>query len=145
MNWWLWIIIGLAVLSLEMLIPLDFFLVFVGLAGIITGAISGIAQLCGFEIGSSAEYFICAVTIVLLFVFAKKPLVNHLMSSKKNIKSALENDYVSIEGNTINPNEFGTGNSRGTVWKVQNLGSTALEVGKSYKVSRKDGITLIIE
>ncbi|MDR2337069.1 MAG: hypothetical protein LBE20_00250 [Deltaproteobacteria bacterium] len=142
MNWWLWIIIGLIVLSLEMLIPLDFFLVFIGLAGIITGAISGIAQLCGFEIGSSAEYFICAVTIVLLFVFAKKPLINHLSSNKKDI---ILDDYVTIEGNDINPNESGTGNTRGAVCKVRNLGNTALEVGKSYKISRKDGITLIIE
>jgi membrane protein implicated in regulation of membrane protease activity len=145
MIWWLWIIIGLLVLSLEILIPLDFFLVFVGLSGVVTGIISGITHLCGFEISSSTQYIICSITLVLLFAFAKKPLVQHLMSSKKNTKSSPENDRVSIEGSNINPNDYGNGRTRGTIWTVHNLSNAVLEAGKSYKVSRTEGITLIVE
>ena len=39
MPWWAWIVLGALLLAVEMVAPMDFYLAFLGLSAVLTGAI----------------------------------------------------------------------------------------------------------
>ena len=138
MIWWIWIIAGFCALGLEMFIPTDFFLVFVGVAGVITGVLT----VTGLVAAPALQWGVFAVLALGLLLLAKKPLVKHLM---KNVPlgTCVSGDSVLVEKD-IAPGEVGQGKTRGTVWKVRNESGSALKGGNTYRVGRTDGITLVI-
>jgi membrane protein implicated in regulation of membrane protease activity len=140
MAWWIWVIVGLALLSFELFVPLDFYFIFMGLAGITTGALTAL----GIFPGVWVEWVVFGVLSIIYLFFFRKKLLKRFDKEGDSTQSDLEGSYVRIESE-IAANEVGQGHSRGTSWSVRNLSGQTLEVGKEYEISRRDGITLIVE
>jgi len=144
MAWWLWIVLGLITLAVEMFIPLDFFLFFIGVAGVGTGIIVGICKAMGFDVACSTGYFMFAVGALSLCMFARRPLRNYLTAKKRLIFSKISGEVVTITDADIAPSALGKGKNSGANWQVRNMTDSPLIVGKSYPVSSHDGIILVI-
>ena len=140
MNWQLWSIIGFALLCAELFIPTGFFLVLIGLAALMTSAIvaAGISEpewiqwlvFCG-----------CGAAMLLLGKFVFSDLLSR--KPRPDSRDELVGAEVTIV-TTIAAGENGTGEFRGTNWQVRNESSSALHQGKRARVTRVEGLTLII-
>ena len=142
MAWWLWIVLGIIVISIEMFVASEFFLFLIGAAGVATGIIVGICSALGMDIAYSTGFFIFAVNSILLILFARGPLKRFFaVKGQKQFSTGT----VTITEADIAPNTLGKGNMRGANCQVRNLTDSPLIVGKSYNVSAYDGIILIIK
>ena len=139
MNWWIWVIAGLIMRALEIMIPMDFVLVFVGLAGVTTGILAGIGVISL----PWLQWSVFAVLSLFLLLIAKKPLVQHLKLTSRPLGTELTEGSVEISED-IAVGASGQGNARGTVWTVENKTDEVLQKGKAYKVTGRDGLTLIV-
>ena len=142
MAWWLWIVCGLIVISLEVLISLEFFLFLIGSAGVITGIIVGLCSMLGIELAYATGYFLFVVSSVLLILFARGPLKRYFAVKEK---AAFSTGTVIITDADIVPNTLGKGEMRGANCQVHNMTNSPLIVGKSYAVSEYDGVILIVK
>jgi len=142
MAWWLWIVLGLIVISIEVLVSLEFFLFLVGAAGVLTGIFVWACGALGIELAYSTGYFVFAISSVLLIFFARGPLKRHF-AVKQQVE--FSTGIVTITDADIAPNTLGKGEMRGANCQVHNLTGSPLVVGKSYTVSAYDGIILIVK
>lgn len=139
MAWWIWVVIGIVLLCSEIFIPLDFFLIFIGLGFLTTGGFVYF-DLLGPD---WLQWTACAVFTVIFYVGLKKKIIN-------NFKVAVDRkeDYV---GETvtiktdIEVGQVGKGDLRGTGWQVKNISGQTLVAGSKHEVKKTDGIVLIVE
>lgn len=140
MPWWIWVIGGLLTLSAEIFIPIDFYLFFIGLAGILTGVLTY------FSILPEAwmQWTTCGLLSLALLLSARRRLLEHLHSDGVERAPELEGEIVEII-DTIPAGGSGKGQARGTRWSVVNRSSSPLLGGESYTVARIESLSLIIE
>lgn len=139
MSWMIWVIAGLLLLGSEMLIPLDFYLVFIGLAAIFNGLLVAL----GFLPEPWMQWSSAAVLSVLFVLGIREKAVAKLLSNDEVIASEPEGDDVKILSE-IEPGENGKGEYRGSSWRVKNESASTLQANKSYVIAEKNGITLIV-
>ena len=146
MAWWIWIVIGLIIISIEVLVSLEFFLFLIGSAGVLTGLIIWV---CGAFVETqnlaslhSTGFFVFAISSVLLIFFARGPLKRYF-AVKEQVE--FSTGTVTITGANIAPNALGKGEMRGANCQVHNMTASSLIVGQSYSVSAYDGIILIVK
>ena len=71
MIWWYWLLLGLALLGAEMVMPSGFFLMFFGLAALVVGAATGL----GLEVPSWLQWVLFSgLAIVSLLLFRDRLL-----------------------------------------------------------------------
>jgi membrane protein implicated in regulation of membrane protease activity len=140
MVWWLWIVIGIILISVEIFVPLDFFLIFIGLGFSLTGAIVYLEILTA----EWMQWTLCAVISLGLYIGLKPKLIGKFSKNAPDRKE----DYI---GETVNilteipAGEIGKGALRGTTWQVRNNTANTLKINSNHLVNRTDGILLIIE
>lgn len=142
MAWWIWILLGLGLLTLEMLTPGGFFVLFFGLSALVVGAAVG----CGL---SSTDWFqwllFSALSIGSVFLFRGR-----LVAALK----AREGGSVGIETlvgevatlvDDLAPGSVGKAELRGTVWSVRTEEPRPLPRGQRCRVQRVEGLTLWVK
>lgn len=139
MEWWLWIIAGIGLLSLEMFAPTGFFLFVIGFGGLVTGALVALGLLPE----PWAQWAVCgALSIVLMFTLRGR-LARALGRHWKETGSDIVSKEV-VASEAIAPGAMGKGELGGTLWTIKNDGTTSLHAGGRYKVERMEGITLYV-
>jgi membrane protein implicated in regulation of membrane protease activity len=136
MTWWIWILIGFALLAFEFVSST----MHVGLFAV--GAfVVGILVALGVPMPLWGQILIfTGVSLVALF-FVRPILVRKLGLSRPNMvdtmigEKALALDDIGIEG-------LGKAEMRGTTWSARNVGATALARGQRCTVERIDGLVL---
>ena len=140
MAWWVWVLVGLLLLIEEIFVPLDFFLVFLGLAALAVGA--------GASAGWVTDPWTQVATFAALsagfFFFLRKPLVNRLATRREG-----QAEPGSLLGQSLvlplplSPGEVGEAELRGTRWSVRTEGNR-IEAATRCRIDRVDGLTLWI-
>jgi membrane protein implicated in regulation of membrane protease activity len=142
MSWWIWILVGLALLSLEMLTPGGFFVFFFGLAALVVGAVVG----CGLSSTAWFQWLLFSVlSIGSVFLFRKR-----LLTALK----AREGGTVGVETlvgevatllDDLAPAGVGKAELRGTAWSVRSEEPRPLPRGQRCRVQRVEGLTLWVK
>ncbi len=141
MVWWYWMVLGLVLLGAEMTTPGGFYIIFFGLSAILVGTLAGL------EIATTdwLQWLLFSVIAVGSLLLFRGPLMARL---KQGPGDAAAID--SMVGETVIPlapiaaGETGKAELRGTTWSAKNIGSSPLAKGQRGKVSRVDGLTLLI-
>lgn len=139
MEWWLWVSGGFVLMALELFAPTGFFIFLFGAAAALVGGYTAITTTDSFII----QCCLFAALSVVLVVLARKKL----MACVKRNTPSTGVDVVGAEveiTHPIAPGEFGQGILTGSNWTVKNATSSVLKAGTRPKVSRVDGVTLII-
>ena len=140
MSWWLWLLVGMGLLLLELITPGGFFIFFFGVGAVIVGvlAVLGIAGSQWFQwllFGS------LSAGALLLF---RKPL-----QQKLRIKTTHEVDTMigetAIALADIGIREVGKAELRGSAWTARNIGTAPIALGQRCRVTAVDGLTLHIQ
>src|SRR5262249_34423523 len=139
MTWWLWILLGLVLLGLEMATPGGFFIAFFGGGALLVGILTGIGVVGPIWL----QWLLFSVlSIVFLLVF-RKPLLEW-MKKREPQRPPVD----AIEGQTAVLTEdlaaggVGKAELRGTSWSVRSREGRALTRGQRCRVERVDGLTL---
>jgi len=142
--WFVWALIGIACIGLELLMP-GFVIFFFGLGGLSTALFSlipGVQNLVWLQI----VFFI--VSSILSLVILRKHFTHIFKGSVMNSSSSGLSDNPAgtlvevVE--TVSPAKEGRIWYNGTTWKARSRQET-LEVGSMARIVIQDGLTIIIE
>lgn len=134
---WAWIILGLILIGLELAAP-GIFLVWLGLAAVVTGVVDGFAGLSWQA--STLLFAALSVACVLLGRYVSRPIVRSEDLSLNRRGEALIGRVFTLEA----PLAGGEGRVRidDSSWRVTGPDSPA---GSAVRVVRVEGATLVVE
>ena len=141
MPWWLWMLLGFALLAVEIVTPGLFYFFFFGAGAILVGALVGV----GVDASISLQWLLFSIFSVAAVLLFRQKLVALLDSKNINARTG---DFDSIVGEVViltddlAPNATGKAEGRGSSWTVVNGGSDPLRKGQRCRVYQMEGLTL---
>ena len=141
MPWWGWIIFGALLLGSElMFIDAAFFLVFIGLAAIITGLVG----LLGMSLDYWVQWILFAGLSLAAMVLFRRQLYEKLRGSSTGYQTGPAGETIKLDQN-LAPGDRARISYRGTTWTILNMGAEAMSSGENVRIHSVDGLTLKIE
>lgn len=142
MPWWGWIIFGALLLGSELLfIDAAFYLVFIGLAGIITG----IVDLFGISLEYWAQWILFAGLSLVAMVLFREQLYKKLRGGiGAGYETGPAGETIKLDQN-LDPGESCRMPYRGTTWTVLNAGDKAMVSSENVRIHSVEGLTLKVE
>lgn len=139
MDWWIWILVGLLLLLVEIVTPGGFYILFFGIGALLVGllAFAGLAgpawlQVLLFSVISVAALWLFREKLLRLTAGQSKPLGDDYIG-----ETALAMDAIAV-------NATGKAELRGSSWTARNIGRSPLAAGERCTVERVEGLTLFI-
>jgi membrane protein implicated in regulation of membrane protease activity len=136
-GWFGWIVAGALLLSAELLIPTDFFLVFLGVAALAVGGV-GIA---GIGLPAWGQWLLFAALSLVLLVGVRGPLKRRQPAGDPRVDEALVGEIALIQ-EPLAPGASGRVELRGSQWTARNADASTLEAGAQARVERVEGLVL---
>ena len=139
MDWWIWILLGLALLLAELVTPGGFYILFFGLGGIAVGLLSA------FETAGPIWFQIVLFSIISVFslwFFREKLLELTRGPSMDRVDTYIGETAVALDD--ISVNGIGKAEMRGTPWNTRNVSGRPLARGERCKVERVEGLTIFV-
>ncbi len=139
-TWWMWFVMGVALLLAEFLTPGAFYQFFFGLGAIAVGMLIAL----GLNLSLSFQLFLFIGLSLGSLALLRKPL-------RLRFDKGPEEEVDRLEGETIIALEeiavggVGKGELRGTVWNVRNVGDAAIAASARCRVEGVEGLTLLIK
>ncbi len=137
MPWWVWLVLGFALLGGEMLAPGGLYLLFLGIGALVVGVMA----LAGIAGPAWTQLLLFTLLSVLSLTMLRRRLARSMRPGK--LDEAILGETIELT-TSIEPDGVGQGDYRGSVWKVHNAGSSVLEAGSRCRVEEVNGITLTV-
>jgi inner membrane protein len=137
MAWWVWTLVGLVLLAVEIVTPGGFFVIFFGLAALVVGALVGIG-VAGPDWMQWLLFSVLAVGSLLLF---RRRLVDRFRSDGGTQPTEVVGE-IAVLLEDLPPGAVGKAELRGTTWSVRHDGAAPLARGQRCRVLRIDGLML---
>jgi len=141
MVWWSWMIIGVLLLAAELfIIEADFFLVFLGVAAIVTGLLA----LAMPTLPEWGQWLVFAGLALVSMVFFRKRVYRLLRRDVPDMANDMLLEHLQLPvGLPID----GTCRVelRGSTWTARNVGPVPIAMGARVRIVGVDGITLRVE
>lgn len=139
MAWWLWILLGLALLAFEALTPGGFFTLFFGIGAIVVGLLAAA------EVGGPpwVQWLLFSfVSIVSLVLFRRR--LQRWMESRPPVQDPVDSlvGASAVLLDDLLPGDVGKAELRGSSWTVRTDAPTTIPKGTRCRVERADGLTL---
>jgi membrane protein implicated in regulation of membrane protease activity len=136
-HWWGWIVVGALLLSSELFVPTDFFLVFLGVAALLVGGVG----LTGLALPIWAQWLLFAALSLVLLVAVRGRLKQRLPAGDSRADDTLVGEIALIH-ERLEAGATGSAELRGSRWTARNDDATALEPGTRARVERVEGLVL---
>ena len=141
MPWWGWMIVGALLLGSELLgVEAAFYLVFIGLAAMVTGLV----ELAGAGLEPWMQWILFSIISVVFMVIFRKKLYAMLRGSGVGYQTGPAGEIVTVE-EALQPGQSGRMSYRGTDWTIVNDCDQAFSAGQRVRISRVDGLKLNLE
>ena len=137
MSWWLWIILGLALLVVEITVDAAFWLLFIGIGAIIVG-VGGWLGLTG---PAAAQWLLFAGLSLSLLYFFRGRLRALTLKRRGGRVEAVVGEQA-IAKTAISPGATGKASLRGAEWDARNIGAAEIPEGARVRVSKVDKLVL---
>ena len=139
MTWWIWILIGLALVFVEVVTPGGFYMLFFGIGALAVGLLA-LADLAGPPWLQVLLFSI--VSVCALWLFREKLMQSFQSKAQNSVDS-----YIGETGHAVDEiavNAVGKVELRGTAWSARNIGATPLPAGARCMVEKVEGLTLLV-
>ena len=139
MPWWGWLVVGVALLGVEMfLLDAQFYLVFLG----VSAAIVGLLALFGVVLPEWAQWLLFAALALITMVTFRQRLYRLVRGRTGTVEERL-----TLGDRVVIPARLEAGQScrveyRGSSWTARNVDQLALEAGREAVIAHVDGLTL---
>ena len=139
MEWWLWILLGLALLLAEVVTPGGFYIIFFGVGAVVVGVLAGLKAA-----GPLWFQFLLfsLISVFALWLFRDKLLRLTQEGPQQNIDSLIGETCVAAEDMAVNA--VGKAELRGASWTARNAGDKPLARGQRCTVVRVEGLTIFV-
>ena len=136
MAWWLWILLGLGLLFVEMATPGSFVAFFFGISGLLVGVLA----VLGWAGPEWVQWLLFSALAIIMLGLLRGPLHArlNLKGSSKPVDSLVGEGGVILD--EVSVGGVGKVEVRGSSWSAR--ASEALEKGRRCRVERVDGLTL---
>ncbi len=139
MSWWLWILVGTALLVLELLTPGGFFVIFFGVAALIVGALGGL----GLVQAAWLQWLWFSVLAVASLLLLRGRLVARMRAGEgSGVGVETLVGEVAVLLDDLEPGTVGKAELRGTSWSVRSRAAHKLARGRRCRVERVEGLML---
>lgn len=135
MAWWLWILIGLALLVFEMLTPGGLFALFFGAGAIATSLLAALGA------PAIVQWIAFTVLSIGLVLTVRKPIQEWLARRAGPPVQELVGEVATLLED-VGAGEEGRAELRGTPWTARVSSGIPLRAGQRCKVERVEGLTL---
>jgi len=146
MVWWHWLVIGFVLAAAELSAPGSFYLLFLGISGIIVGAMVSAMDGIGVPLATWGQVLcFCVISFALLVGFRGR-IQRRLLrkpASAEPPQAAEMTGEIAIPVDDIAPGQAGRVELRGTTWTARSE-SGAVSRGQRCRVVRVEGLTLWI-
>jgi membrane protein implicated in regulation of membrane protease activity len=136
---WIWLIVGLGLIAVELFIPSGFYLFILGVAGILVG-VTAATGLVDSWIAQSALFCLVAV---LVWVGLGDKL--RRVFFKRGAQPGQVIGRVITVTSDIAPGQHGSGELWGVQWRLENVDSAMIPTGSEVVVTSAEGITLRVK
>jgi inner membrane protein len=141
MTWWLWLLLGIVLLAIELLTPGGFWVLFFGVGAVATGFLAAL----GIAASEAAQWVLFSTLSIAALLTFRRPLLRKFTA---NPPPAGDIDRlageIAVALSMIGPNEVGKAELRGTPWAARNVGAAPVATGQRCKVEHVDGLMLWI-
>ena len=136
MIWWFWIVLGLALVALELVTPGGFFVIFFGVGALTVGALA----LTGLVEAFWLQWLIFPVVAIVTLRLFRQPLLGRMRGSDHELDSHV--GEVAVVAGDIPPGGHGRAELRGTGWSARNVDTITLAAGQRCRVVAVQGLML---
>jgi inner membrane protein len=138
MTWWLWIVLGLVLIALELATPGGFFVIFFGIAALTVGALV-LLDVVGAVWMQWLLFPIVALATLRLF---RQPLLGAMRVGQPGHEVDALVGEVAIAAADIAPGKHGRAELRGSSWSARNVDTNTLTAGQRCRVVAVQGLML---
>ncbi len=140
MEWWIWIVVGFALLVFELVTPGIFFLFF-GASALVVGLL----DVAGLDLPLGMELLTFSVLAVVLLLVFRGPILRRLKArpGEGHRVDRIEDEIATTQG-AIAVGAVGRAELRGTTWNARNVGEQDLATDVRCRVVKIDGLMLDI-
>ncbi len=139
MAWWAWVVLGFALVLVELMTPGGFFFLFFGIAGILVGLL----HLAGYAGPAWLQWLLFSIISIVGVALFRRPLLAKFgMAAPKEVDLLVGEIGQVLQDIAVN--SVGKAEVRGTPWTARNVGESSLAKGQRCKVERTEGLTLFI-
>ncbi len=141
MTWWIWILIGLGCLALEVITPGGIIMLFFGVSAGVVGVLSGLG------LGGPLWFQILLfsfLSVASLFTL-RGPILRRMQTTPDasgTVDTLVGETAILLQ--SLSPGDIGKAELRGTGWNVQNVGQNQLAKGQRCTVKKVDGLNLMV-
>lgn len=138
MTWWAWIILGVVLLSAELLaIDAQFYLVFLGISAILVG----VAGSLGPDLPPWIEWLSFAALSVLTMFTVRRQLYEKVRGRPLGTVESDVGGRIAI-AEELPPGKSCRAEYRGSIWTAVNVGTRPIPAGEEARIEAVDGLTL---
>jgi len=137
MPWWGWIVVGAALLGAETLVDAQFYLMFFGVAALLTGVLT----VLGLGGPVWLQWVIFGALCVIGAATFRKRVYGMIRRTYGEVGQGTVGE-LAVARDPIAPGGRGRVELRGSVWEARNTGHTAIAPGESARVERVEGLVL---
>jgi membrane protein implicated in regulation of membrane protease activity len=136
MSWWMWVLLGVVLLVVEIVTPGGLFALFFGASAILVGGLVAL----GVE-ARWLQWLLFAALGVLLLAALRRRLRSR-MSGGPTVDGLV--GELAIPQEDLAPGATGRADLRGAPWTAINDGATVLRLGQRCRVFRAENLTIYI-
>jgi membrane protein implicated in regulation of membrane protease activity len=137
MEWWIWILLGLGLLVVEMVTPGGLFALFFGFSGLLVAGLSALG------LGPAwLQWLVFAALGVVLLLLLRRRLQERLETRNIPVDSLVGEIAFPLED--LPAGATGRAELRGTSWTARNAGAAPLARGCRCQVEKVEGLTIWI-
>lgn len=142
MSWWIWMLVGLAMLTVEILIPGGIIMVFFGVSALLVGTLVavGLGGPLWFQI------LLFAVLSIVSLLTLRGPILRRMEATPAAvdpIDSLVGAQALLLE--EIAPGAEGKVELRGSAWTAYNQGDRVLQSGEKCFVAKVESLMLFVQ
>jgi inner membrane protein len=137
MPWWAWMVMGFGLILLELLTPVGFHLLFVGVGALVVGGLV-------LAVPVWMEWLLFSGLSLIALLLFRRPLATrfHAGGRRAAIDTLVGETARALE--TIAIDAIGRAELRGTTWSARNIGDQSLYPGQRCVVERLEGLMLCV-
>jgi membrane protein implicated in regulation of membrane protease activity len=140
MMWWGWVVVGAILLGAELaLVDAQFYLVFVGIAAIITGLVTVASP----GLAEWAQWALFGVLAIVSMVAFRGPIYRRLRGHAPEVKTGPAGGYLTLEV-ALAPGESTRLEHGGVFWTARNDGDEPIPAGGRARITHVHHLTLAI-
>jgi membrane protein implicated in regulation of membrane protease activity len=141
MQWWVWIVLGLVLLCIELLvIDVQFYLVFLG----VSAALVGLMGVIGLDLPGWAQSVAFAVLSLVSVLVFRARIYKLIRARAGDVEQPLKlGDRVRVPV-LLEPGQSCRVDYRGSSWTARNVDDRAIDAGADALITNVDGLTLHI-